>query len=67
MEVKNMFFKSYAFTWWQIGIFKLALLSIGVSIGAYWSEFFKNYLGPLIIIAVIASIYIMYASLKQLK
>jgi len=62
-----MFFKSYTFTWWQIGIFKLALLSIGVAIGAYWSEFFKNYLVPLIIIAVIASIYIMFVSLKQLK
>lgn len=62
-----MFFKSYTFTWWQIGIFKLALLSIGIAIGAYWSEFFKNYSVPLIIIAVIASIYIMFVSLKQLK
>jgi hypothetical protein len=62
-----MFFKSYTFTWWQIGIFKLALLSIGVAIGAYWSEFFKNYLVLLIIIAVIASTYIICMSLKQLK
>jgi len=62
-----MFFKSYTFTWWQIGIFKLALLAIGVAIGSYWSEFFKNYLVLLIIIAVIASLYIMSVSFKQLK
>jgi hypothetical protein len=62
-----MFFKSYTFTWWQIGIFKLALLTIGIAIGSYWSEFFKNYLVPLIIIAVIASLYIMVISFKQLK
>jgi len=67
MEMKNMFFKSYTFTWWQIGIFKLALLSIGVAIGAYWSVFFKNYLAPLIIIAIITSAYIMFVSFKQLK
>lgn len=64
---KFMFFKSYTFTWWQIGIFKLALLAIGVAIGSYWSEFFKNYFVPLIIIAVIASLYIMVISFKQLK
>ena len=62
-----MFFKSYTFTWWQIGIFKLALLSIGIAIGAYWHEFFKTYLVPLIIIAVVASAYIIFTSLKQLK
>lgn len=62
-----MFFKSYTFTWWQIGIFKLALLSIGVAIGAYWYEFFKNYLVPLIIIAVITGVYMIFTSLKQLK
>jgi len=61
-----MFFKSYTFTWWQIGIFKLALLAIGIAIGSYWHNFFSDYLVPLIIIAVIASVYIMFISLKQL-
>jgi hypothetical protein len=60
-----MFFKSYTFTWWQIGIFKLALLAIGVAIGAYWSAFFKNYLALLIIIGVISSAYIIFISLRQ--
>jgi len=52
-------------TWWQIGIFKLALLAIGVAIGAWWNEFFGFYLLPLIVVAVVASAYIMIVSLKQ--
>ena len=58
-------FKSYTFTWWQIGIFKLALLAIGAAIGAYWHEFFGANAASLIVIAVIAGIYIMYVSFKQ--
>ncbi|AEH61162.1 ribosomal protein L22 [Methanosalsum zhilinae DSM 4017] len=58
-------FKSYTFTWWQIGIFKLALLAIGIAIGAYWNEIFSDYLIALIVIAVITNAYIIYVSLKQ--
>jgi len=62
-----MIFKSYTFTWWQIGIFKLALLAFGAAIGAYWHDFFGANLVALIIIAVIASICIVFTILKQLK
>jgi fatty acid desaturase len=62
-----MIFKSYTFTWWQIGIFKLALLAFGAAIGAYWHDFFGANLAALIIIAVIASVCIFFTSLKQLK
>ena len=58
-------FKSYTYTWWQIGIFKLALLAIGVLIGAYWHDFFRANQVILAAIAVIASAYIMYVSLKD--
>ena len=58
-------FKAYTFKWWQIGIFKLALLAIGIAIGAYWHDFFGANLTALIIIAVIAGAYTMYVSLKQ--
>ncbi len=60
-------FKSYTFTWWQIGILKLALLSLGAVIGAYWHDFFGANLTAFIIIAIIASIIIMFIALKQAK
>ena len=60
-------FKSYTYAWWQIGIFKLALLAIGAAVGAYWHEFFGTETGltVLIIVAITAGVYSIYASLKQ--
>ncbi len=60
-------FKSYTFTWWQIGILKLALLSLGAVIGAYWHDFFGDHLVTFIIITIITSVIIMIISLKQSK
>jgi hypothetical protein len=57
-------FKSYTYTWWQIGIFKLALLSIGALIGSYWSEVVRSYWALFIIIAIGSSAYTMYASFR---
>jgi uncharacterized membrane protein YoaK (UPF0700 family) len=62
----NMF-KSYKFDWKQIGIFKISLISIGAIVGAYLSNFVKDYLALFIIIAAISTIYIMYISIKQIK
>lgn len=59
------FFKSYTYNWWQIGIFKLALLAIGVLIGSYWYEFFRDNQVSVIAIAVITSVYILSVSLRQ--
>ncbi|OGM89357.1 hypothetical protein A3J77_02175 [Candidatus Wolfebacteria bacterium RBG_13_41_7] len=58
-------FVSRTFTWWQVGIIKLALLSMGAAIGAYWYEFFGANLGILIAIAIITSVYLIYTSFKN--
>ncbi|MFZ2149620.1 MAG: hypothetical protein WAV15_00450 [Minisyncoccia bacterium] len=58
-------FKNYTYSWWQIGIFKLALLAIGVAIGAFWGEIFFRYSFILAVIGVILAIYIIVVSLKQ--
>jgi len=34
--------KSITLTWWQVGIFKVAAISLGISIGAYWADFFEG-------------------------
>jgi len=58
-------FKTYIFTWWQIGIFKLALLCFGAAVGAYWYDFFGANLAILIVVAVVAGGYVAYIALKQ--
>jgi hypothetical protein len=63
-NIMNLF-KNYTFSWKQIGVFKLALLSIGVIIGSIWNEFFSANMTLVVIVAVITTAYIMYVSLKQ--
>ncbi len=58
-------FKSYSLTWWQIGILKVALLAFGVAIGTLWPTLFRGILVPLVVLAILASAYIMYLSVKQ--
>lgn len=58
-------FKSYTFTWQQMGIFKLALLALGIAIGAFWYAFFGSYLTALLVIAIIAGVYLIAVSVKQ--
>ena len=54
-----------SFTWWQIGIFKLSLLSLGIVIGAYWQEAFLPYLSALLVVTVVFGAYIAYVWFKQ--
>lgn len=58
-------FKTYTYRWWQIGIFKLALLSIGVAIGVYWYDFFASYLGAVLVVGIVAALYILAVSFRQ--
>jgi hypothetical protein len=57
-------FGSYTYTWWQMGVFKLALLAIGMIGGAYLATFVLNALWVFITIAVVASAYIIAISLS---
>ena len=58
-------FKNYTFSWWQVGLLKLALFSFGLVVGAYWHEVFSQYITVLIILGVALAIYIGFISLKQ--
>ena len=55
----------YTLTWWQVGIFKLALLAIGIIIGSYWHEFFSANLAIVAIIAIVTTMYIVYAMARK--
>lgn len=58
-------FKKYTFSWKQIGVFKVSLISIGVIIGTYWHEFFRANMTIVVITAILTTGYILYVSLKQ--
>ncbi|MCF8550251.1 MAG: hypothetical protein K9G09_05085 [Pontimonas sp.] len=57
-------FGTYTYTWWQMGVFKLSLLAIGMIAGAYLASFVLESLLVFIAIAVLASGYIIGASLS---
>ena len=59
-------FKSYTFSWWEMGVFKLALIAIGISVGIYWQSFFIQYIEVIWGIAILASIYSMYIAIRQI-
>ena len=57
--------KTFTLKWWQTGIFKWGMLTLGIVVGAYWSDFFGAYLAILLIIAVPSLAYITYVWWKQ--
>lgn len=51
--------------WWQIGLLKLSVLSLGIAIGARWPEVFLPYLTHLIVITVLLGIYLLFVWFKK--
>ena len=58
-------FKTFTLKWWQAGLFKWGMLALGITIGAYWHDFFDGYFPLLIIVAVVCLGYVTYLWLKQ--
>jgi len=60
-------FKDYKFTWWQVGLLKLCMISIGIIIGLYFANFFTG-LVPLLWLTFFApAIYLGYISVIKQK
>jgi hypothetical protein len=58
-------FRNYTFTWWQVGLFKLALLSLGEAIGAYCQAAFAPYIAPLAVLGLGLGAYIGWVSFRR--
>jgi len=58
-------FKTFKLKWWQAGLYKWGLLSLGIAAGAYWHEFFGSYLVVLMIMAAITLACVTYVWWKQ--
>jgi hypothetical protein len=60
-----MLFRTVRYTFWQIGLLKLAMLSLGIAIGAYWPEVFLPYLTHLLILTLLLGIYLAVVYFRQ--
>jgi len=60
-------FSSWIFNVWELGVFKVSTVSFGILIGAYFSDFFNNWLIVLFILFLIGWIYLAVTRLKYLR
>lgn len=60
-------FRDYKYTWQQIGIFKITMLSLGILIGSNWPEAFQKYWSYLLVIWVVTFVYMNYISFRESK
>jgi hypothetical protein len=66
MRRKTTLFKSFAFAWWQLGLLKLSLLSLGVVVGSTWPGVFVGWRETLLVLFVAPAFFVSYLWLKQL-
>lgn len=58
-------FKTVRLRWFEISIFKVGVLAVGVAIGAYWPDVFGEYINQLVGLAAIALVYIAFVWFRQ--
>lgn len=51
-------FKSFTLKWWQTGLFKVSLISLGIILGVYWQEFFLQWVVIVTLIFVLPALYL---------
>jgi hypothetical protein len=60
------FFKSFTFAWWQLGLFKLSMVALGLFIGSTWPDLFAGWRDVLLVLFVVPASYVTYVWFKQL-
>jgi hypothetical protein len=66
MRRKATLFKPFTFVWWQVGLLKLSLLSLGVVVGLTWPGVFVGWREVLLILFVAPAFYVTYVWFSQL-
>ena len=50
-------FKTLKLQWYEVMFFKISLLSVGILIGANWPAIIQDWATPILIIALVSSVY----------
>jgi hypothetical protein len=58
-------FKARKLEWWEVGMLKISLFSIGLAAGAYWQDFFLPYAAALAVFGFVLAFYLLYAWFRQ--
>ena len=58
-------FKSFRLTWWQAALFKLSVASLGIIIGATWSDLFLHWRPELLLVGVLSGLGVLWVWWKQ--
>ena len=66
MRRQMTLFNPITFTWWQVSILKLSLLSLGVVVGATWPGVFGGWREVLVVLFVVPAFYLTYVWFRQL-
>lgn len=53
-------FTDYLMPWWQVGLLKLYVMSIGLILGAYFAQYVQPYIPVLLVVCVLLAIYFLY-------
>jgi hypothetical protein len=60
------FFKSFTFAWWQLSLFKLSMVALGLIVGSTWPGVFVDWRDLLLLLFVLPAFYVTYLWFKQI-
>lgn len=58
-------FKTLKLNWFELFVLKVSILTVGILIGANWPGIISDWATPLLIIAVVASVYFILVWWKE--
>lgn len=58
-------FKSFTLKWWQSSLFKVSVVSFGILLGVYFTDFFSAIEPLLWILMIVPGVYLGYVWIRQ--